>query len=450
MPTHTLFVLANGPDIRQFLHSGLADAFRENGSVTWAVSTSASCGELSGCDTVVQLSDVVGPLPRHLEIMRRVAERAFIARHTQRGGHAPWVNFFDTLRRRKTSPLKRIVDAVLGFTPVYLLLVKTERVMFTLTPIPNKARAFLHTLGVHVALLTEHETPTACALLWIARKCGIRTIVVANSWKDAYARSHVAVAPDVIVVPTTDAANHLRYANPGLKAHIIMQESLHTAQLTDPDRIEPREVFCCRYGLDPERPIACYTAAAPKAVHDEPQILMDLLTRLERSANSEQLLLRLNPMEDNPERWASVVEHFGVVVQMPEWLYIPTERWNAPSRADAAIWASTVAHCAFNISVPSTVTRDFQVFGKPVINIVFDAKDPKNPAESVRRYWDAPFYEVCQRNDLVNAAYSSDQLFRMVTQHYRSAYCEKYSMTINILPESLECLAELARRRSKS
>lgn len=112
MSAHALIVLANGPDVRQFLHSGLADVLRAQGSITWGLATHAGHSQLPPEDNTVALSDLVPALPRPLDLARRLAERAFNAREQRLSGQEPWVNFLDTLGQRKTSRLRRVLDTV--------------------------------------------------------------------------------------------------------------------------------------------------------------------------------------------------------------------------------------------------------------------------------------------------------------------------------------------------
>ena len=402
-----LIVLENGPDIRQFGHSGLAADLARDACVVWALGQKASERQLPESDEKIRLADIVPALPKPLRLISRLAERACNAREERRGGQAQWGNFLDTLRARKTDRLKRRLDGLLSRAPVYQAIIALERILFRNYPVPDAPRSQLASICPDAIVLANHATPSACGLLWLAERCGMRTVVMQNSWKDAYARMHVPVAPNLFIVPSQDAADLLSRANPDLAAELQVRDTLHTTQLADPYRIMGRDAFCALYDLDPARPILCLSAAAPNAVHDEPEIVADLISRLEGGA---QFLVRLNPMEDNPERWEVLARRPGVVLQTPDWDYVPAEKWSAPRLEDGAIWASTIVHSALNISVPSTVTRDFLLFGKPVVNICFDAGLGSTHPESNLRYWNAPFYKAYREHDLVRPSFSQEEL----------------------------------------
>lgn len=416
MMRRILIVLENGPDIRQFAHSGLAADLVREARVTWALGHKTSERQLPETDEKIRLSDIAQPLPGPLRLISRLAERACNAHEQRRGGHGQWVNFLDTLRARKTSAMKQRLDALLSHAPVHRVLVALERLLFRVWPVPRSALA---SLNPDTIVLSNHATPGACGLLWLAKRSGIRTVVMQNSWKDSYARTHVPVAPDVFIVPLQEAADLLVRANPGLSAGIQVRDTLHTTQLADPGKIMGREAFCALYNLDPARPILCLSAAAPNAVLGEPEIVSDLVSRLKGGV---QLLIRLNPMEDKPDRWEALAKQPRVVLQTPDWDYAPAGKWSEPRSEDGSIWASTIAHCAFNISVPSTVTRDFLLFGKPVVNICFDAGlDSTNP-ESNLRYWNAPFYRVYREHDLIRPSFSQEDLVNNVESALKDGY----------------------------
>ena len=418
MMRRVLIVLENGPDIRQFVHSGLAADLAREAETAWALGHRASAGQLPEGHERVALSEIVPALPRTLKLMSRLAERACNAREEHRSGQAGWVNFLDTLRSRRTSPMKQRLDALLARPPVHRALVALEQGLCRGCPLPARPRARLNALKPDTIVLSGHATAAACGLLWLAGRSGVRTVVMQNSWKDAYARPHVAVAPDLFIVPSAEAADLLVRANPSLTAEILVRDTLHTTQLAEPSSILPRGPFCARHGLDPARPIICLSAAAPNAVHGEPEIVSALVSGLE---DTPQILIRLNPMEDDPARWADLARRPDIVLQTPDWDYVADEKWSAPRLEDASVWASTIAHSAFNISVPSTVTRDFLLFEKPVINICFDGRPPASAKESTRRYWDAPFYEPYRDCPAITPAFSIEDLVEVTRQHLARA-----------------------------
>lgn len=415
MMRRVLIALENGPDIRQFVHSGLASDLARDADIVWALGHRASERYLPVADETICLAEILPALPLPLRLVSRLTERACNTRKERRDGQAGWVNFLDTLRARRSSALKRRIDALLSRAPVHRALVAFERALYRHFPVSRASHHRLAALKADTIVLSNYATPGGCGLIWLAKRSGIRTVVMLNSWKDAFARTHVPVAPEVFVVPSQDAADLLVCANPDLESDIQVRDTLHTTQLAEPGRIMDRESFCALHDLDPDRPILCISAAAPNAVHNEPEIVSDLVTRL--GHDGPQILIRLNPMEDDPVRWQSLPQRPGLVLQTPEWDYVPAEKWSAPKPKDASIWASTIAHSAINVSVPSTVTRDFLLFDRPVINICFDIRPPESAAESTRRYWNAPFYAPYRNCSRVTPAFSADELAATTKTH---------------------------------
>ena len=91
-----------------------------------------------------------------------------------------------------------------------------------------------------------------------------------------------------------------------------------------------------------------------------------------------QLLVRPAPV-DNARRYQPMLErHPGVLFSMPQWHHPEGERWNwvVPSPADNQLLVNTVHHCAVNVNHASTMTLDFAIQDRPVVNVAFDVTDP--------------------------------------------------------------------------
>jgi hypothetical protein len=265
-------------------------------------------------------------------------------------------------------------------------------------------------LGLDCLVTADHASPAAVEALLAAARKNMASVVLANSWKDAYTRPYVAAPPTRLGVPGRVEADYIRRANPGLApGAVAVVGSLHLERFLRPSEIPGRAEFCRRAGLDPSRPFLCYTAAAPPAVRDEDWIVEALLESAQGHPRRPQVLLRLNPREDG-ERFRPLQARFdSLVLQRPCWEWDARRDWNAPLAADLDLWAATVHHAAFNVSIPSTVTLEFSAAGRLVVNVCFDAR-PQAPEISNRRFWDAPFYQAVRRSPLVAGAFSPAEL----------------------------------------
>jgi hypothetical protein len=274
---------------------------------------------------------------------------------------------------------------------------------------------FYEELALDCLVAADYSSPSAVEALLAASRKGVSSVVLANSWKDAYTHSYVTSPPTFLGVSGQAEAQYLRGANPHLAAHpIAVVGSLHLERFLRPDGIPGRAEFCRQAGLDASRPFLCYTAAAPAAVSNEESIVEAMLAIVKNHPSRPQVLLRLNPREDG-ERFRPLRARFGnLVLQKPRWEWDPRHDWNAPLAADLDTWAATVHHATFNVSIPSTVTLEFHSAGRLVVNVCFDAK-PQPPETSNARFWDAPFYQRVRNSPFVAGAFSESEFRELLT-----------------------------------
>ena len=394
----TLFIVEQGPDLRAFLYSGLAEALAQDGAVSF-LAPKAAAGYIPDVYSVFDSAEHLSPQP---DTVRRAARLLDIwtERDIRRTGGERWVNFASGVAGR--SLRQRVQDLLTSIrVPGGATLLR--RRIASAAPNPSFAE-LLHEIEPTRVVLSNAATPLAIEVLRTARQLGVATVVVQNSWKDAFSRPSIPVSPDVLATETQTALDQFSRFNPRLAATTLVAPSLHAETFRRDEYRMDREDFCAAASLDPARPIACYTAAAPRAISGERALVAELLDAMERDERLRdvQLLIRLNPMEDDPAAWDALVEGRSATIQRPDWDWHADALWSCPTPADSRTWVSTVLHSAVNISIPSTVTKDFLRLGRPVVNPVVD--------EASERFWDAPFYREYHGHPQVRAAYSGGEI----------------------------------------
>lgn len=415
MPMSIFILIEQGPDIRLFHYSGLNARLMESSQTLWGVNNNFNYQYLPQDVASTEISDFITGLPIHLKLARRLAEKACNARLTRDGVHL-WINFLSTIKAQRNDFRNSVLEWILskpGVTQFCLLL---ERFLFQITPPPPLIREFLAKQKIDLVILSNAVTPAAIEILWGARKNGVQSMVIQNSWKDAFTQSHFSIAPNIVICPATSSLARLKINNVNMNINFEVIETLHTLQLARHNLLMNRISFCTYYGLNPERPIICYSAAATDAVRDEPELVLQMLQPIMEMPLTKrpQILIRINPMEKDITKWDSVRTISDVTLQIPEWDYIESCKWSFPRQEDQSLWASTILHSRFNISIPSTVTKDFLFFNKPVINVCFDAVPPAQHSESIMRYWEAPFYEEYRCNANVIPAFNLENLHALI------------------------------------
>jgi hypothetical protein len=138
-----------------------------------------------------------------------------------------------------------------------------------------------------------------------------------------------------------------------------------------------REEFFRRIGADPGRPLICYSGGTP-ATCPEDQEHLRLTVSLIRSGQitgNPQMVLRPAP-GDKGDRYADVLrDHPEVLFAKSEWIFTKTGQV-IPTENDSRLLVNLTRYSDLNINMASTMTLDFAICDKPVVNIAFDIASP--------------------------------------------------------------------------
>lgn len=408
-PPCTAFLIAFGPEVRAFLHSGFIEECAGEGRVIIVTSHPESLAFQNVDWPVIALPDITES--ERLARFRWFASRV-VEKRLERDGYSKWRHYL---------PEKETVKERFRFLKSSLTSRSGIRLIDTCESLLEKAcgsnGAFAEIFrehGISTLYYSAYGNPRTNATIVAAKSLGIQTVAIPNSWKDFFTRPRISPRPDVLwVFEDMCRTNYLRH-NPGLSMEqVLVKSSLHLKAIRKHSGRMTRGDFCQLYGFDPKRPIACYTTAAPNAVIGEERIVEALARSL--SENSPcQFLVRVNPMETSSRFEETLSGIPGVAIQRPKWEWQPKNDWCCALEADTTLWAATLEHMTVNISVPSTVTLEAQFFSRPVINIGFDNEIDLPMQISVRRFWNAPFYRCFHGDPKVFLAGSSAQLVKLV------------------------------------
>lgn len=265
-------------------------------------------------------------------------------------------------------------------------------------------------LGIDAVLAASYNSVRTLPALQTARRLGLPITVVANSWKDVYAKPYAPVRPDVLGLGSRAEAAHYLEANPAAsKDSVFLAGSLHLAALLNAEPTPDRGSFLSAEGLDPRRPVLCYSAASAKAAPEEGRIVEMLLDAIEsgRIGEQPQLVLRLNPMDEGARFEALAASSPNLTLQRPRWEWSADADWCCALADDVGRWAATLRHAVANISIASTVTLECAALGRPVINPLFGS-------ESAAAVWNKPFYGEARRQGWARGVHGEEELIAAV------------------------------------
>ncbi|RXR21858.1 glycosyltransferase family protein [Flavobacterium stagni] len=139
-----------------------------------------------------------------------------------------------------------------------------------------------------------------------------------------------------------------------------------------------REAFLKRFQLDPAKKIICFSCADKSIGGNDPLIIKTIAEairngKLEQEA---QLLVRTSPAEE-PSRFEAIRSAYPEIIwNNPKWIQTRSshdQMWSQriPSEEDIFDLRAIIEHSDINVNMLSTMSLDFMLFGKPVINTVF-------------------------------------------------------------------------------
>jgi len=441
------FLFAYGPEVRAFLHSGLVERVAMRNRVL-----------------LISLEDLseYGPIPEQAQqevLMISAVERKLMGkmrslvlgsqtRLLKERGRGRWAHY---LKWAESAPSRSSRGEkphnLVGARLMYRAGVVAEKSLARFIGSHPFVRELYRKWNVRMIVASSYFSPRTLPFLQTARNTRRGIVVITNSWKDVYTTTHVPAMAARIVLNSTRAASDLLDVNPHLHAsRLSVCPSLHLEPLFH-NPATSRDEFCSSIGLDPMRPIICYSTASPQATKGEEATVGFLAEAISSGwiDGSPQLLIRLNPMEDKPGRFIDRLSDFSFVrFQRPKWSWEPSRDWCAAYKEDVLLWRDTIAHSKINVSIPSTVTLEFLMERKPVVNVAFDFPKPLAAAVSVRRFWNAEFYRPLVRHPSVHPAFSPEELVAQIQQALKRAFLDDVNeMTPVKRTSPTVCIAEV-------
>ncbi len=175
-----------------------------------------------------------------------------------------------------------------------------------------------------------------------------------------------------------------------------------------------REELCRRIGIDPARKFILYTTGIDKHFPDEHLHIRAIIGILHEMEKSERpvLVVRTYVKGTSPEMKALAAESIEDVV-FPEVQW--EERWFTPKYEDLEIYTSYIHHAAMSINPASTVSLEFLMLDKPVMNIGFDPPGSSIPyAKRWERHILFDHYQPVAKSGATMIAYSIDDMRKMI------------------------------------
>ncbi len=253
--------------------------------------------------------------------------------------------------------------------------------------------------------------------LRVAKRMGIRTAGFVFSWDNLTSRSRILVPYDYWLVWHEFMKRQLLSIYPNIQESSVFVTG--TPQFDfhfKPEFLLSREELCRNIGVDPARPFILYTTGVDyhfPEEHRHVRFVIDALKDLE-VALKPQLVVRTYVKGTSPEMKAIAQEkHPDVVFPPVAW----DAKWFTPAYEDLAVYTSLVHHAALSINAASTVTLEFYLKDKPVINLDFDPPGSNlAPCDGFKRHIRFDHFRPVAESGGSLVARSKEELRRMIRE----------------------------------
>jgi hypothetical protein len=248
-------------------------------------------------------------------------------------------------------------------------------------PEVERYRQALQQIDPRVIFCSHQRPPDILPLILAARGMGVPTATFIFSWDNLSSKGRIAAPFDHYLVWSDHMRDELLRYYPdvsGERVHVVGTPQFDP--YADENLRWSRQEFFARVGADPSRPLLCYSGGdemtAPED-HLHVRALMELI-RQGRVKNNPQVLVRPAPVDDGA-RYDSVRRDFPeMIYARPAWIHASPGEWSRvlPSHEDAQFLANLTRHADVNVNLASTMTLDFAIHDRPVVNVAFDVADP--------------------------------------------------------------------------
>ncbi len=316
---------------------------------------------------------------------------AFLLRNALNTAQSRWAGTFSSryrVRRRASSwrmehalRVARFVGGMSATRPGIQRLQKWSHAAAARAPEVRWFVSQFEQLRPSLLFCSQQMSLATVAPVLAARSLGIPTATFIFSWDNLTTKGHIAAPFDHYLVWSDHMRLELLHYYPEVSpsaVHVVGSPQFDP--YARPDLLWSREEFFARIHADPDRPLICYSGGDVRTCPDDQAHVRILLDLVRRGAihGKPQVALRPTPVDEGT-RYASVRHDYPeLIVLEPAWVHNRNGDWGGvmPLPADVRMLVNLVHHASLNVNVASTMTLDFAVNDRPIVNIAFDVTSP--------------------------------------------------------------------------
>ncbi|MFE3869504.1 hypothetical protein ACFX5E_15675 [Flavobacterium sp. LS2P90] len=260
-----------------------------------------------------------------------------------------------------------------------LFIEKLQFLSFSKNKITKSYLQLLHKDNPTHVFFTHQRPPYLAPFLYAATKLKIPVSTFIFSWDNLASKGRMLGAFDYFLVWSHLMKNELLYFYPNVKEENIKVVGTPQFEPYVMDKYKTdRQDFYTKFALEGSQKIICFSCADASIGANDPVVIRTIANAIRENKMGFpcQFLVRTSPAE-GPERFAEIQKDFPEIIwNNPKWILTRdhhTESWSQriPSEEDIRDLRSILEYVDLNINMCSTMSLDFMLFDKPVINTVF-------------------------------------------------------------------------------
>jgi CDP-glycerol glycerophosphotransferase (TagB/SpsB family) len=269
---------------------------------------------------------------------------------------------------------------------------------------------------------THQRPPFVAPFLYAAQYLKISVSTFIFSWDNLASKGRMLGAFDYFLVWSHLMKAELLYFYPNVSAEKVKVVGTPQFEPYVMSKYQTRvEDFYSKFRLDANLKTICYSCADVSIGQNDPIVIKTIANAIRNNniKNKVQLIVRTSPAEDDA-RFKDVRDEFPEIVwNVPKWILTRenhAESWSqrVPSEEDIKDLRSLLGNVDLNINMCSTMSLDFMLFDKPVINTVFG--NPENGLYDDQRFLNYVHFKKVVDSNSVTIAKNETELINQINQ----------------------------------
>lgn len=273
-----------------------------------------------------------------------------------------------------------------------------------------------------ILFFTHQRPPYIAPLVYAATTQNIKTCSFIFSWDNLASKGRMPAMFDSFLVWSDLMKEELKYFYPFVDKNkiFVVGTPQFEPYIMDDYKIS-KEDFYKNFKLNPAKKTICFSCGDTSTGANDPLAIKIISEAIAEGKIEEpiNLIVRTSPADDGSRFKDSMDKHPSISWNKPKWVLTRenhVEEWSqrVPLKEDIRDLRSLIEHADLSINMCSTMSLDFMLFDKPVINQVLGSKE--NGLFFDQKYLNYVHYKKVVDSNSVLIARNEDELIDMINR----------------------------------